>query len=494
MKNSPATLTRPIGEIVTRLSGMQYVSGEVKPGEKVYLEREPDNPHDPNAIRVKNLDFQNVGFVPRQTNVWLSPLIDQGKIAVNGTIPPGIFNDSRERSRGVPLQLTIFLTEKGQSILYSRTAPQTDAEALQEALRILYLKLHVFHSAEVIEGLERRLRPILTRDVTPESHLILNLFSSRADEIRRIHGKKVRHQAGKALSELRLGEPVYYRNLTVFPLFPKNGTHADYLLLKNALESDIAVVEEVSTHGQVNELTIHNRGSKPILIPEGEILIGAKQNRVVNVSILVASTSSLRIPVSCVERGRWRNTSKHFQSAHYAHPKLRSRKLQSVMECRINSRPAYSDQGAVWEEVSKHLHANQVHSHTESLTDSYENPQPLMQDYRDRISVPPEASGVLIATGDRITGMDCFDSSISFQQYWERLSESYFADAVQESEQPACPMETARRFLGIIQDSIVPCHPSIGLGNELIVQDKAYTGVGVWYSGSLCHLSAFSID
>jgi len=494
MKNSPATLSRPIGEIATRLSGMQYVSGEVKPGETVYLEREPDNPHDSNAIRVKNLDFQDVGYVPRLTNVWLTPLIDQGKIVVNGTIPSGISIDWRERSRGVPLQLTVFLTEKGQSILYSRTAPQTDVEALQEALRILYLKLHVFHHAEIIEGLERRMRPILTRDVTPESHLILNLFSSRVGEIRRIHGKKVRHQAGKALSELRLGEPVYYRNLTLFPLFPKNGTHADYLFLRNAIESDLAVVEEVSTQGRVNELTIHNRGSKPILIPEGEILIGAKQNRVVNVSILVASTSSLRIPVSCVERGRWRNTSKHFKSSHYAHPKLRSKKLQSVMECRLGSGAAYSDQGAVWEEVSKHLHANQVHSQTESLTDSYESPPPPLQDYRDRISVPPDASGVLIATGDRITGMDCFDSSVSFQQYWDRLSESYFMDAIHESEQPACPAETARGFLGLLQDSIVPCHPSIGLGNELIVQDKSYTGAGVWYSGSLCHLSAFSIE
>ena len=52
-----------------------------------------------------------------------------------------------------------------------------------------------------------------------------------------------------------------------------------------------------------------NRGPKPTLIIDGEELVGAKQNRVVNLTILVAAESELIIPVSCVEAGRWRAKS-----------------------------------------------------------------------------------------------------------------------------------------------------------------------------------------
>ena len=48
---------------------------------------------------------------------------------------------------------------------------------------------------------------------------------------------------------------------------------------------------------------------------DGEELLGAKQNRIVNLTILVAANSELTIPVSCVEAGRWRARSRAFTSA-----------------------------------------------------------------------------------------------------------------------------------------------------------------------------------
>ena len=65
-----------LGELKTFIVGMQYYEAEVNPGEVVNLEREPDNPHDANSIRVENPDFLPVGHIPRRISGWLAPLLD----------------------------------------------------------------------------------------------------------------------------------------------------------------------------------------------------------------------------------------------------------------------------------------------------------------------------------------------------------------------------------------------------------------------------------
>ena len=90
-----------------------------------------------------------------------------------------------------------------------------------------------------------------------------------------------------------------------FPLRGFSAVSPRYLLLDEALAKGIAQVTETSTTGSVPELRFENRSDQSILIVDGEALVGAKQNRIVNISILVPPQSIMPIPVSCVERGRW---------------------------------------------------------------------------------------------------------------------------------------------------------------------------------------------
>jgi len=55
--------------------------------------------------------------------------------------------------------------------------------------------------------------------------------------------------------------------------------------------------------GSVPDLLVDNRGDVRVLFLEGEELIGAKQNRILNTSVLVPAHSKIKIPVSCVEPG-----------------------------------------------------------------------------------------------------------------------------------------------------------------------------------------------
>ncbi len=483
-----------LGSIQTKITGMQYAEGNINAGNEVHLERDPDNQHDPNAIRVKNMDFDDAGFIPRKIASWLSPLIDKGAIFVEGWIPEQSISQSIHRHRGCPVILKIFLSKKGAYILQPKLTPSTDVEALQETIRSVFERVSEYTKPDVIRGLGKRLESLAKNIISPETHLLLALFPSKAKEIENRLGNTALNSIRDVLKKLRLGDPIHHHNLTLFPIFPNNGISAKYVLLKSALDSGDAVLEEVSEEGEVNELILQNHGFSPVLVPGGEILTGAKQNRIVNISILVATESNIRIPVSCVERGRWEYASHKFEATHYAHPTLRRRTMQSTQACRSESGMARSDQGAVWEAVESHLHDLKSSSPTESVTDGYQQANERIKEYRGKFTLSEETTGVLVCRGKKIIGMDCFDSPAIFQQCWDRLADSYFMEAICDPDQKEeTPFHSTDKFIEKVSQEIELADSSIGLGNELIIQSNDMTGSGVWYSDSLCHLSIFSI-
>jgi hypothetical protein len=71
------------------VAGFQYYAGRalfplMQPGDALRLCREPDNPHDPKAVRVEWYGVQ-IGYAPRADNVDLARLMDRG-VAVAGRI------------------------------------------------------------------------------------------------------------------------------------------------------------------------------------------------------------------------------------------------------------------------------------------------------------------------------------------------------------------------------------------------------------------------
>jgi hypothetical protein len=93
-------------------------------------------------------------------------------------------------------------------------------------------------------------------------------------------------------------------NLAVFPLLSDAAVSLAYLMLDEALQKEVVEVAEVDESGQFSRLKVINRSDLSVLILDGEELVGAKQNRIVNTTILIAAESVTIIPVSCVEQGR----------------------------------------------------------------------------------------------------------------------------------------------------------------------------------------------
>jgi hypothetical protein len=107
------------------------------------------------------------------------------------------------------------------------------------------------------------------------------------------------------LSKLELGPIQQHNNLAVIPLFAPGMEGPEYLTLKQALDARLLTIAEVSQGGSVPELKVINQGDLPVLLLDGEELVGAKQNRILNTTILLKEKSETLIPVSCTESGRW---------------------------------------------------------------------------------------------------------------------------------------------------------------------------------------------
>ena len=132
----------------------------------------------------------------------------------------------------------------------------------------------------------------------------------------------------------QLGEPVEHRGVVVTPLFPRHDPVAAYVTLDEALPRGLRITE-TSDAGSVPELFVENPTGDAVLLYDGEELVGAKQNRILNVSVLVGAGAKLPIPVSCVEQGRWSQLSDKFSAApHLSDAHLRRRKAEMLLRWR----------------------------------------------------------------------------------------------------------------------------------------------------------------
>ena len=115
------------------------------------------------------------------------------------------------------------------------------------------------------------------------------------------------------LSTITIGKPQSYRNLTMYPLIHDDDNSISYLTLDDAINNKTASIKEMSKDGVVSQIKVSNNSDKPILIIDGEEVLGAKQNRIFNTSILASPNKETICPTSCVEKSRWDNTDTHFE-------------------------------------------------------------------------------------------------------------------------------------------------------------------------------------
>lgn len=297
------------------------------------------------------------------------------------------------------------------------------------------------------------------------------------------------------LREVRLGRAVSRGPLHLFPLFGGRVSEEDISLLDEALEGGSLIVEELDGGGSVPELRVVNEGNFPVLILEGDEFVGFKQNRVVNSSALVAASSELVLPVSCVEQGRWSRRSRPFSSGKASpHLSLRRLKSRSVHDSLKSGRGHRSDQKAVWKEIDRLSAHHGISSPTRALQDTRTRLSEKLSEYEALAEkMPDDARGVIVALGGRPVALEALAGPRSFSKVFGKLLSGYALEAIgHEGSQGVPDPFSAGDFIEAAISADLSEHPAVGAGSDLRLESEEVSGYALMEGGRLLHAALFA--
>jgi hypothetical protein len=233
-----------------------------------------------------------------------------------------------------------------------------------------------------------------------------------------------------------------------------------------------------------------------VLILDGEELVGAKQNRVVNTTILVAANSALVIPVSCVEQGRWAYTNPRFESRErIMSANIRANKAAQVHENLKASLGYRSNQGEIWSEIHEKASRMDALSPSMAMSRIYELNTATLEEYTRNFRTIEGQVGAVFLIDGKVVGMDSFGKPETLAKVFKKLLESYALDAIDSydpQKEPKALKSQVTDLLKSTQTAQVESRPSVGLGTDLRLESRKLTGFALALEDQILHLAVFA--
>jgi hypothetical protein len=299
--------------------------------------------------------------------------------------------------------------------------------------------------------------------------------------------------------DVRLAEPQEHAGLTLVPLCSDAPLELPYQLLTDALTLGSLRITEIG-EGTVPALFALNDAADPVLVLDGEQLIGARQNRMTNRTILLPARSKTRIPVSCMEQGRWRSVSEEFAPSPQHSPSKVRRKARdlevsySLSDLAAPPEVLSEAQGDIWDEI--HLNADRAgaHSDTRALNDLFRARATDVDAWVTRYPAVEGQVGLVAFLGGVPLGMDVIGGQALYARLHDRLMRGYVMDALgTKPDGRTVSAEAAQRFLDGVREARRTPSPSVGIG-EYAVLSRTVVGGELLEAERVVHVSAFPVE
>ena len=266
-------------------------------------------------------------------------------------------------------------------------------------------------------------------------------------------------------------------------------------LLDEAIGGQTVRIVETSEAGEVPYLLLINHGRHPVLVLEGEELVGGKQNRVVNSSILVLPGSELKVPVSCMEAGRWFSRNDEFESGG-ALFRASSRAVHKAgVTSNLRARGSFqSDQGAVWDQVSFSLHELGVESATSDFRAGREKVAHRIEEFVAGLNVQDKQIGAVFFSPRGVLGCELLGSPELFRRSFPKIVRSFAFEALNEPDLQDGQHDGVDQWWQQVLAAGISLHRSPGAGEDVRLATGTLIGSGLLWDQQLVHFSCFPSD
>lgn len=277
--------------------------------------------------------------------------------------------------------------------------------------------------------------------------------------------------------------PQVHENMAIIPIKTSPNYKLDLITLKKAFELGLGEVKECE-QSTVNTLIVKNDAITPMILIDGEEVIGGDQNRLVNSTILVAPKSKMKIPVSCTERGRWAYRSEFKNSKYIANYETRRAKMNA-------SRLERPVQNTVWSSIDCLEEVTEFNSPTSAMSESYDNLKIDHDEFIKAFDVEENQNGVVIIINGEIKGFELFLNSEIYKEFHEKILKSYLIDAKNENTTFSVEVSEVKSVLDNAITSDFEKKESEGLEEAYEFENESGFGKLYAYNQEIIHWSYF---
>ena len=296
---------------------------------------------------------------------------------------------------------------------------------------------------------------------------------------------------------LELLESQKYRNMEVIPVRINCNGNRDYLTLKRGIKAGFVEITEceVSTVGTV---LAKNNSNVPLILIDGDEILGAKQNRIMNRSLIIPPRASMKVSVSCTEQGRWHyerangisfdGTDEfiHFDcSEEAADFSTRRAKSADLFENR-------SCQSTVWNSINDLERRTSFRSGTSALHDNFLNHRPRLNEYLNNFRLEYGQSGAIFIINGQIKGLELFANPSIYQDYHEKIFRSYIMEAITDYNPTYHCVDDVDEFLREISHSEFRTSINEGIGRHVKFANHYGYGAALLDGNRLVHINYFN--
>jgi len=287
-------------------------------------------------------------------------------------------------------------------------------------------------------------------------------------------------------SEIELLDAQVHKNMAIIPVRTPKNYKFDIMTLKKGFQLGLAEVREMEK-STVNTLIVDNKSSVPLILVDGEEIVGGDQNRIVNATILIAPQHEMKIPVNCTEHGRWGYKHEFRQSEHIAD--LRTRRLKA--HAKYNRENV---QQTVWNSIDNLEADYGFSSKTQAMSESYENVKTDLNEFIKAFDIADGQNGVVVIIGGEIKGFEIFFNSEIYREYHEKILKSYLINTKINDSVFTINSDAAFELITSVVDSEFSEKPNIGL--EKPYEFKGDDGISeiYTYQDEMIHFSYFAND